>query len=137
MVRPCTGSRLALRIQVNIETSMPICGEKPLRGPMMFSLSSAAPTTAPAIESDEKPAAPSPQPRTADPFKKLRRLPGFIYLNGPTKCTNSVPSQHLTRIRLQCAIYFCLHRRSLRENITPGQPRFRAQSPAQENSVKN
>src|SRR6476659_3735774 len=76
MVRPCTGSRIALRIQVNIETSVPICGENPLRGPMMFSLSSAAPTTAPAIESDEKPAAPSPQPRTADPFKKLRRLLG-------------------------------------------------------------
>jgi hypothetical protein len=32
-----------------------------------------------------KPAAPSPQPRTADPFKKPRRLLGFIYLNGPTE----------------------------------------------------
>src|SRR6476646_1392466 len=99
MVRPCTGSRLALRIQVNIETNVPICGENPLRGPMMFSLSSAAPTTAPAIESDEKPAAPSPQPRTADPFKKLRRLLGFIYLNGPTKCTIRYGLHHLTRVR--------------------------------------
>jgi hypothetical protein len=54
---------------------------------MMFNPSSAARTTAPAIESDDKPAAPSPQPRAADAFKKLRRLLGFIYLNGPTKCT--------------------------------------------------
>src|SRR5262249_704858 len=70
--------RIALRIQVNIETSVPICGEKPLRGPMMFNLSSASPTTARAIEGDDKPAAPNPQPRTADAFKKLRRLLGFI-----------------------------------------------------------
>jgi hypothetical protein len=53
----------------------------------MFNPSSAVPTTAPAIESGDKPAAPSPQPRAADVFKKLRRLLGFIYLNGPTKCT--------------------------------------------------
>jgi hypothetical protein len=52
---------------------------------MMFNLSSAVPTTAPAIEGDDKPAAPNPQPRTADAFKKLRRLLGFIYLNGPMK----------------------------------------------------
>jgi hypothetical protein len=45
----------------------------------MFNPSSAVPTTAPAIEGDNKPAAPSPQPRTADAFKKLRRLVGFIY----------------------------------------------------------
>src|SRR6476660_2313588 len=70
--------RIVSRIQVNIGISVPICGEKPLRGPMMFNPSSAACTTAPAIESDDKPAAPSPQPRAADAFKKLRRLLGFI-----------------------------------------------------------
>jgi hypothetical protein len=76
-----------LRIQSNIETSVPICGEKPLRGPMMFNPSPAAPTTAPAIEGDDKPAAPSPQLRTTDVFKKLRRLLGFIYPDGLKKCT--------------------------------------------------
>jgi hypothetical protein len=45
------------------------------------------PPTAPAIEGDDKPPAPSPQPKTADAFKKLRRLLGFIYLNGLKKCT--------------------------------------------------
>jgi hypothetical protein len=75
------------RIQVNIETSVPICGEKPLRGPMMFNPSLTTPPTAPAIEGDDKPPAPSPQPKTADAFKKLRRLLGFIYLNGLKKCT--------------------------------------------------
>ena len=54
---------------------------------MIINPSSAALTTTPAIESDDKPAAPSPQPRAADVFKKLRRLLGFIYLKGPTKCT--------------------------------------------------
>ena len=83
-MRPYTGSRIWSRIHVNIETSVPICGEKPLRGPMMFNLSS---TTAGGMEGDDKPAAPSPHPRTADAFKKLRRLLCFIYLNGPTKCT--------------------------------------------------
>jgi len=66
---------------------VPICGEKPLRGPMMFNPSSSTPTTAGVIEGDDKPAAPSPQLRIADAFKKLRRLLGFIYLNSPTKCT--------------------------------------------------
>jgi hypothetical protein len=75
------------RIQVNIETSVPICGEKPLRGPMMFNPSLTTPPTTPAIEGDDKPPAPSPQPKTADAFKKLRRLLGFIYLNGLKKCT--------------------------------------------------
>jgi hypothetical protein len=77
------------RIQVNIETSVPICGEKPLRGPMMFNPSSTMPPTAPAIDGDDKPAAPSPQPKTAEAFKKLRRLLGFIYLNGLKRCTIS------------------------------------------------
>jgi hypothetical protein len=44
------------------------------------------PPTAPAIEGDDKFPAPSPQPKTADAFKKLRRLLGFIYLNGLKKC---------------------------------------------------
>jgi hypothetical protein len=57
---------------------MPICGEKPFRGPMTFNLSSAALAAAPAVEGDNKLTAPSPQPKTADAFKKLRRLLAFI-----------------------------------------------------------
>src|SRR5438874_2508955 len=41
----------------------------------------------------------------------------------------------LTRIRLQRAIYFCLHRDSLPENTAGGQPRFGAK-PAPKNFCK-
>jgi hypothetical protein len=36
----------------------------------------------------------------------------------------------LTRIRLQLAIHFCLHRGSLPENSAGRQPRFRRKTPA-------
>ena len=95
-LRPCRGSRIALRIQVNIGTSVLICGEKSLRGPMMFNLSSTAPTTAPAIEGDDKPTAPSPQPRTAD--------------EGRLICNSSLTN---------CASFYGLARRCLRQVFLP------------------
>src|SRR4030095_15317642 len=48
----------------------------------------------------------------------------------------SIVTNGLTRIRLQAAIYFCLHRGSLQENMARGQPRFRGK-PRPKNSVKN
>lgn len=43
----------------------------------------------------------------------------------------------LTRIRLQPALYLCLHRGSLPENTAGRQPRFRGKTQALQNSVKN
>src|SRR5438093_13479740 len=42
----------------------------------------------------------------------------------------------LTRIRLQLAIYFCLHRGSLPENTARRQPRFPGQTPRPKNPEK-
>src|SRR5438874_6191089 len=44
---------------------------------------------------------------------------------------DSVRPHHLTRIRVQLAIYFCLHRGSLPEHTAGGQSRFRANPPPQ------
>ena len=47
------------------------------------------------------------------------------------------PAQGLTRIRLQPAIYFCLHRGSLPENTAGRQPRLGAKNPRPQDFVKN
>src|SRR6266478_5751915 len=45
-------------------------------------------------------------------------------------------SQGLTRIRLQLATYFCLHRGSFTESTATGQPRLRDKTRDLKNSVK-
>src|SRR5438132_12740908 len=54
----------------------------------------------------------------------------------PMKIRGFISRQQLTRIRLQLAIYFCLHRGSLPENTAGRQPRFGAK-PRPKISVKN
>jgi hypothetical protein len=72
MESPCTGFKIACRIHSSIEMSVPICGENPSRGPMMFGslCADAALVTAWLVN---KPAPIIPQP-TAEDFKKLRRF---------------------------------------------------------------
>jgi len=50
---------------------------------------------------------------------------------------DSVRPHHLTRIRVQLAIYFCLHRGSLPENSAERQPRVRGGKTLLKNSVEN
>ena len=51
--------------------------------------------------------------------------------NAATLTAIIIALYHLTRIRLQRAIYFCLHRGSLPENTAGRQPRFRGKTCAQ------
>ena len=75
---PCTGFKIAPRIHSSIETSVPICGEKPSRGPRTFrSLCADAPVVAARLTS--RPAPTIPQP-TAEDFRNFRRFMPCIAL---------------------------------------------------------
>ena len=80
MESSCTGFKIARRIHSSIETSVPICGENPSRGPITFG-SLCADAALVAARLVKKPAPIIPQP-TAEDFKKLRRfMPWAVLLD--------------------------------------------------------
>jgi hypothetical protein len=82
-------------------------------------------TTATLLASDARSA------RLMDDMTILALAPKLRFVTGPLDHF----AQHLTRIRLQSAIYFCLHRGSLPENTAGRQTRFGAK-PALKNFRK-
>lgn len=74
MLSPFTGPRIEPRIQFNIETSVPTCGEYPSRGPKIFGPASAASAAGAPVG---KKTVAALRPQTIAP-ERLRKLLRFI-----------------------------------------------------------